>query len=97
VTGIVAVPDAVLAGRPVVAGISASGWISLLTAALHPERVLGVVAFASWAPEIVPWPAHRCVHDFDEVPDTEVGWAKENRHLQHGQSQGEVHTLFACT
>ena len=76
----VAVMNACDVDRAVVAGISFGGWISLLTAALHPERVLGVVAIASWAPELMPWPAHRSVYDFNEVLATEEGWAKENRH-----------------
>ena len=28
----------------------------------------------------MPLPAHRTVYDFDEVLDTDEGWAKENRH-----------------
>jgi pimeloyl-ACP methyl ester carboxylesterase/predicted glycosyltransferase len=76
----VAVMDACEVERAVVVGISCSGWYSLLTAAMHPERVLGVVAIASWAPELLPLPAHRAVYDFDEVLDTEEGWAKDNRH-----------------
>jgi pimeloyl-ACP methyl ester carboxylesterase len=43
----VAVMDACGVDRAVIVGISTSGWISLLTAALHPERVLGVVAIAA--------------------------------------------------
>jgi len=76
----VAVMDACDVESAVVAGISSSGWFSLLTAAMHPERVLGVVAIASWAPELMPFPAHRAVYDFDEVLSTDDGWAKENRH-----------------
>jgi len=76
----VAVMDACEVERAVIVGISTSGWIALLTAATHPGRVLGVVAIASWAPELMPWPAHRAAYDFDEVLDTEEGWAKENRH-----------------
>ena len=41
-----AVMDACQVERAVVVGISASGWTALLTAALHPGRVLGVVAIA---------------------------------------------------
>jgi pimeloyl-ACP methyl ester carboxylesterase len=75
-----AVMDACDVDRAVIVGISSSGWTSLLMAALHPGRVLGVVAIASAAPELAPWPAHRTVYDFDEVLDTEEGWAKDNRH-----------------
>jgi pimeloyl-ACP methyl ester carboxylesterase/predicted glycosyltransferase len=75
----VAVMDACGVERAVLVGISSSGWTSLLMAALHPERVLGVVAIASGAPGLMPLPAHRAVYDFDEVLDTEEGWAKDNR------------------
>ena len=76
----VAVMDACEVECAVVVGISSSGWTSLLMAALHPERVLGVVAIASGVPHLLPLPAHRTVYDFDEVLDTEEGWAKDNRH-----------------
>jgi pimeloyl-ACP methyl ester carboxylesterase len=76
----VAVMDACGIDRAVIVGISTSGWISLLTAALHPERVLGVVAIAAGGPGLGPLPAARTEYDFDEVLDTEEGWAKENRH-----------------
>jgi pimeloyl-ACP methyl ester carboxylesterase len=50
---------------------------SLILAAEHPERVAGVVFIAPALPtreaEVAPYP-------FDEVLDTEEGWAKENRH-----------------
>jgi pimeloyl-ACP methyl ester carboxylesterase/predicted glycosyltransferase len=75
----VAVMDACHVDRAVIVGISSSSWISLLMAALHPGRVLGVVAIASSVPHL-PLPAHRAVYDFDEVLDTEEGWAKDNRH-----------------
>ena len=80
VANTVAVMDACGVDRAVIVGISTSGWISLLTAALHPERVLGVVAIAAGGPGLGPLPAARTEYDFDEVLDTEEGWAKENRH-----------------
>ena len=42
----VAVMDACRIERAVLVGASNSGWTSLLMAALHPDRVLGVVAIA---------------------------------------------------
>jgi pimeloyl-ACP methyl ester carboxylesterase len=90
----VAVMDACDVERAVVVGISSSGWISLLMAALHPERVLGVVAVASWAPELMPWPPHRAVYDFEEVLDTEEGWAKENRHFWLRDWRGYAEFFF---
>ena len=68
--------------------------IALLTAAVHPDRVLGVVAIASWAPELLPLPADRAVHDFDEILDTEEGWAKENRHYWLRDWRGYAEFFF---
>jgi pimeloyl-ACP methyl ester carboxylesterase/predicted glycosyltransferase len=90
----IAVMDACKAERAVIVGISSGGWIALLMAALHPERVLGVVAIASWAPELMPWPAHRAVHDFEGVLDTEEGWAKENRHYWLRDWRGYAEFFF---
>ncbi len=61
-------------------GMCTSGWRALLTAGQHPDRVLGVVAMSPWAPFLTPPLPHRVVYDFDEVLDTEEGWAKDNRH-----------------
>ena len=41
-----AVMDALEIGAAVLVGLCTSGWRSLLTAALHPDRVLGVVSIA---------------------------------------------------
>ena len=90
----VAVMDACHVDRAVIVGISSSGWTSLLTAALHPGRVLGVVAIASGAPELMPLPAHRAFYDFDEVLDTEEGWAKDNRHYWLRDWQGFAEFFF---
>jgi len=90
----VAVLDACGVERAVVVGLSSSGWVSLLMAASHPERVLGVVAIASWAPDLLPWPAHRAVYDFDAVLDTEEGWAKENRHYLLRNWRGYAQFFF---
>ena len=89
-----AVMDACQVDRAVVVGISRSGWTSLLMAALHPGRVLGVVAIASAAPGLAPRPAHRAVYDFDEVLDTEEGWAKENRHYWARDWRGFAEFFF---
>ena len=90
----VAVMDACDVGRAVIVGISTSGWISLLTAALRPERVLGVVAIAAFGPGLGPWPAALAEYDFDEVLDTEVGWAKLNRHYWLRDWRGYAEFFF---
>jgi pimeloyl-ACP methyl ester carboxylesterase/predicted glycosyltransferase len=91
----VAVMDACDVDRAVVVGISSSGWISLLMAALHPGRVLGVVAIAPAAPHLLPLPPHRAVYDFDEVLGTEEGWAKDNRHYWLRDWPGFAEFFFA--
>jgi len=91
----VAVMDACDVDRAVIVGISSGSWYSLLTAALYPDRVLGVVAIASWAPELLPLPAYRAVHDFDEILGTEEGWAKENRHYWLRDWRGYAEFFFS--
>ncbi len=68
--------------RAVLAGICVSAWQSLLTAALHPERVQGVVAVAPWARDFTPPIAIRleAVRHFDEELDDYSGWFGWNRH-----------------
>ena len=41
--------------------------------------MLGVVAMATWAPFLTPPLPARTQYGFDEVLDTEEGWAKCNR------------------
>ena len=76
----VAVMDAAGIVRAVLVGHCTGSWRALLTAASHPDRVLGVVAVCSWAPFLTPPHPHRVAHGFDEVLDTDQGWAKDNRH-----------------
>ena len=90
----VAAMDACGVDRAVIVGLSSSSWISLLLAALHPERVLGVVAIAHGSPYLVPGPAAREVYDFDEVLDTEEGGAKENRHYWLRDWRGYAEFFF---
>ncbi len=72
----VAVLDAAGVERAVVVSWCDMGE-SLILAAEHPERVRGVVFIApslpTREPEVAAFP-------FDEVLDTNEGWAKENRH-----------------
>ncbi|HEY1321155.1 MAG TPA: alpha/beta fold hydrolase [Streptosporangiaceae bacterium] len=75
----IAVMDAAGIDRAVLVGLCTSGWRALLTAALHPDRVLGVVSIASVAPFLTPPLPARSVYDFEQVYDTDEGWAKETR------------------
>jgi pimeloyl-ACP methyl ester carboxylesterase len=76
----IAVMDAVGIDRAVLVGLCSSSWRALLTEVLHPDRVLGVVAIAPWAPFLTPPLAARVAYDFDQMLDTTEGWAKQNRH-----------------
>ena len=76
----IAVMDATGIDRAVLVGLCTSSWRALLTAGQHPHRVLGVVAMGTCARFLTPPHPYRVAHDFDEVLDTEEGWAKQNRH-----------------
>ncbi len=52
---------------------------SLILAAEHPERVAGLVEIAP-AVRLADMPPEPVAYPFDEVLDTDEGWAKENRH-----------------
>ena len=90
----IAVMDATGTDRAVLVGLCSSAWTSLLTAALHPDRVLGVVSIATWAPFLTPPSAVRAVYDFDETYDTDEGWAKENRHYWLRDWRGYAEFFF---
>jgi pimeloyl-ACP methyl ester carboxylesterase/predicted glycosyltransferase len=76
----IAVMDAAGVDRAVLVGHCTSSWYAFLAAGRHPDRVLGVVAIAPWTPFLTPPLPARMAYDFDEVLDTEEGWAKSNRH-----------------
>ena len=78
-----AVLDATSTPRAVLVGLCFDGvWRSVRFAAEHPERVLGVVAFAVGVPRLTPphpwWVQAGAT--FDEELPTYHGWAKMNRH-----------------
>ena len=76
----IAVMDACQVDRAVIVGLRQVAGFSLLMAALYPDRVLGVVAIAAAVPYLAPLPAALTEYDFDEMLDTDEGWAKQNRH-----------------
>jgi pimeloyl-ACP methyl ester carboxylesterase/predicted glycosyltransferase len=77
-----AVLDHLGVDRAVLVGICVSAWQALLTAALHPERVLGVVAVAPWARDRTPPFEVRLesVRHFEEEREDYSGWKGNNRH-----------------
>jgi pimeloyl-ACP methyl ester carboxylesterase/predicted glycosyltransferase len=90
----IAVMDAVGINRAVLVGLCTSGWRALVTAVLHTDRVLGVVAIAPWAPFLTPPLAARAAYDFDQVLDTTDGWAKQNRHYWLRDWRGYAEFFF---
>jgi pimeloyl-ACP methyl ester carboxylesterase/predicted glycosyltransferase len=90
----IAVMDAVGVDRAVLVGLCSSSWRALLTEVLHPDRVLGVVAIAPWAPFLTPPLAARVAYDFDQVLDTTEGWAKNNRHYWLRDWRGYAEFFF---
>ncbi|HEV8167424.1 MAG TPA: alpha/beta hydrolase, partial [Actinomycetota bacterium] len=65
---------------------------ALILAAEHPERVAGLMLIAPALPvrepEVPPYP-------FDEVLDTDQGWAKENRHYWLRDWRGYLEWFFS--
>ncbi len=90
----IAVMDAAGIGRAVLVGLCSSSWRALLTAARHPERVLGVVALASAIPFLSPPHQFRTVYSFDDELDTDEGWAKHNRHYWLRDWRGYAEFFF---
>jgi pimeloyl-ACP methyl ester carboxylesterase/predicted glycosyltransferase len=90
----IAVMDAAGIDQAVLVGHCTGAWTALLTASLHPGRVLGVVGVAAWIPFLTPPVPARVVHDFDQVHDTDEGWAKENRHYWLRDWRGYAEFFF---
>ncbi len=76
---IVAVMDATATDRATLVTLSLGAHRGLLVAAEHPDRVDGFVALGPSLPIGERLPS-RVVYPFDEVLDTDAGWAKYNAH-----------------
>lgn len=74
-----AVMDATATRQVVLVSLSAGTWWSLLLAAEHPERVAGAVYMGVSFPSLPDHP-YKIAHSFDDVLDTDEGWARSNRH-----------------
>jgi pimeloyl-ACP methyl ester carboxylesterase/predicted glycosyltransferase len=90
----IAVMDAAGIDQAVLVGHCTGAWTALLTASLHPGRLLGVVGVAAWIPHLTPPSPARVVHDFDQVSETGEGWAKENRHYWLRDWRGYAEFFF---
>jgi pimeloyl-ACP methyl ester carboxylesterase/predicted glycosyltransferase len=87
------VMDAVGIEAAVLVGLCTSSWRALLTAARHPERVLGVVSIATLVPFLTP-PAQGRVIDFEAELEAYDGWQKDNRHYWLRDWPGYVDFFF---
>jgi pimeloyl-ACP methyl ester carboxylesterase/predicted glycosyltransferase len=92
----IAVMDALAVERAILVGICVSAYQALLVAALHPDRVQGVVAFGPWALDgLAPLPEKAdAIERFDEEREDEDGWAKRNRHYWLRDWRGYVEFFF---
>ena len=89
-----AVMDELDVETAVLVGVCTSVWVSLLVAAHHPDRVLGIAAVAPWLPFVVPAFPWRTEHDFDAELDTEAGWAKDNANYLRRDYRGFLEFFF---
>jgi pimeloyl-ACP methyl ester carboxylesterase len=71
--------DAVSADQAVLVGVCSGAGQAVVMAAERPERVLGVFAINPGLALTPPLP-HKVAFDFDAELDSDVGWAKNNRH-----------------
>jgi pimeloyl-ACP methyl ester carboxylesterase/predicted glycosyltransferase len=86
-----AVLDAVGVERAAIVGWCDMGE-SLILAAEHPERVAGLVLIA---PPTSPREVEKAQYSFDDVLDTDEGWAKENRHYWLRDWEGYLEHFFS--
>jgi pimeloyl-ACP methyl ester carboxylesterase/predicted glycosyltransferase len=91
----IAAMDAAGIERAVLVGLCTSGWRAVLTAVLHPDRVLGIVNIGTSAPRLTPPLPTRAQYDFDTVYDTDDGWAKDTRDYWLRDWRGFTEFFFA--
>ncbi len=91
----IAVMDALGIEKAVLVGLCTSGWRVLLTAALHPDRVLGLVSISTWVPFLTPPCATRAdAAAFDAKLDVYEGWNKDNLHYWRQDWPGYAEFFF---
>ena len=89
-----AVLDAVRVDRAILVSLSIGAQRALLLAAEHPERVAGAVFIGATVP-VAPGYEERVVGDFDELLDTDEGWAKYNAHFWRRDYRAFLEFFFA--
>jgi pimeloyl-ACP methyl ester carboxylesterase len=90
-----AVMDATETRAAVLVGLCGDGvWRAIQLAAARPERVRGIVAFATGVPLLSPPHPWRVQWSFDDVLPTDEGWAKVNRHYYRRDYPGFARFFF---
>ena len=90
----IAVMDATGTEQAVTVCLSLGAHWSLLLCAGHPDRVTAA-AFIAPALPLAPHHPERSIHDFNDVLDTEEGWAKYNRHYWQKDYRGFLDFFFS--
>src|SRR2546422_2767743 len=90
-----AVMDATDTDRAVIVSLSMGGQRSLILAAEHPERTLGAVFIGPAAPLAPRPPEGTITEPFEDLLDTDEGWAKYNRHHWLRDFQGFLGFFFS--
>ena len=92
---IATVMDATDTPAAVLIGLCGDGvWHAIRFAAAHPERVLGIVAFAVGVPLLSPPHPWRTQYSFTDELATDEGWAKLNEHYWRRDYHGFVDFFF---
>jgi pimeloyl-ACP methyl ester carboxylesterase len=90
-----AVLDATATGRAVLVGLCGDAlWPTIQFAARWPDRVLGIVAFATGVPLITPPHPWRVQYGFHDELETDEGWAKLNEHYWRRDYPGFIRFFF---
>jgi pimeloyl-ACP methyl ester carboxylesterase/predicted glycosyltransferase len=89
-----AVMDATGTAGATLVSLSQGAQCALILAAGHPDRVTGAVFIAPGV-SLAPLPAERARYSWDEVLDTDEGWAKDNRHYWLQDYRGFLEFFFA--
>jgi pimeloyl-ACP methyl ester carboxylesterase/predicted glycosyltransferase len=90
----IAVMDATDTERAATVCMSMGADWSLLMCAGYPDRVTAA-AFIGPALPLSPHHVERSIHDFNDVLDTEEGWAKYNRHYWQKDYRGFLEFFFS--
>ncbi len=90
----IAVMDETHVDRAVVVSLSIGSQRALILAAEHPERVAGAI-FIGPSLDIAPGHPYRAVYSFEDVLDTDEGWAKFNAHYWRRDWLGFLEFFFS--